>query len=61
MAFVNIEITSNDVKWYKMFHILRIRIKFREAQVVLNLYKGQKAIIRTEEVEREVVTGKVIK
>ena len=54
MAFVDIEKAFDNVKWNKMFEILKeTGIKFNERRTILNLYKGQKAMIRIEGEEGE--------
>ena len=54
MAFVDIEKAFDNVKWDKMFEILKeIGVKYKERRTILNLYSGQKATIRFEGQEGE--------
>ena len=53
IGFVDLEKAFDNVKWCKMFEILRkIGISYRERRVIHSMYKNQEGIIRVGDQER---------
>ncbi|MGX9339093.1 RNA-directed DNA polymerase, partial [Pantoea dispersa] len=62
IAFVDLEKAFDNVDWNTLFKIMKeAGVKYRERQVIHNLYRNQTAVIRIEGNEREAVIEKGVR
>lgn len=62
MAFVDLEKAFDNVKWTKMFEILKkIGLNYRERRLIYNIYKQQQGLIKIEGHERQAAIKKGVR